>query len=193
MPHSARLIEQHKRLVLPRVAETYAIGEYLHTGLGNAWVLDLPAYDSQADTYRRAFEARLPVFSGYGLAESLLLIVPKGTRSLARAQRFIARDVDNYREIFRQVGEVVGRVATADLGTIRPTIEGSILSKFAFSPQKDASYGGQVYLLPPFGFDSGEQPSHSLQYIGDELNRSGYFNSRQIGSLIGAVVDGMDT
>lgn len=174
------------------VAANYSLQDYFDNKLGSR-VIGMPLGQEQAHAYAAALEARLPVFSAYSdiSANRLLLLLPSGTRSVVRSERFIARDIENYKEIFTQIGQTLRAISEAGFGTIGKDENGSVLSAFAFSPQAKTKYGGEVFLLPPYRFQVHESNETTLEIIHDELRHSGQLEQYAITGLYNAVEAGM--
>lgn len=173
--HPERLrIDAHRHLISDETRELSGVGEYFDA-ISNQRVLTIPRRTEDARLHVELTEKHIPVYPTQQKdAHNLLLVIPNTARTVESSVRFITRDVMHYKEIFTQLGEVLGRCAVNGFGLPGKRVERSILGSVAFSLDTEEIFGGTVHLLPPYAFDRGKTKADELREIEDELRASPY-------------------
>lgn len=185
--HPARLsIETHRHLVSDDTREHSGVMEYFDNISGHR-VLTIPRLSESASLHRELVNKRVPVYPVIATDDrNLLLDVPNDARTVQSSVRFIARDVAHYKEIFTQVGAVLGRCMLNGFGVPGRRVERSILGSIAFSLDDAEVFGGNVHLLPPYAFDTDTSKMDEIRSIEQELVQSPYVSQAVARELITA-------
>lgn len=171
--HPERLrIDTHRHLISDETRESSGVGEYFDV-VSHQRVLAIPRLTEDARLHAKLAERRVPVYPIVREdAQNLLLLVPNDARSVESSVRFIARDVLHYKEIFTQLGEVLGRCALNGVGLPGKRAERTVLGGVAFSLDTEETFGGSVHLLPPYALDERKSKSDMLRELENELRAS---------------------
>ncbi len=179
-------IEPHRHLIDDKVWKQTGITEYFDT-TSQKRIMTLPRDSESAALHGQLVDKRISVYPMFGADnQSILLGVPNDSRTVQSSLRFIARDVVRYKEIFTQVGNVLGRCALYGLGLPGRTIERPVLASVAFSLNTTETFGGNVHLLPPYSFEHAKSKTEELQELRRELVASSYISSAVASELIAA-------
>ena len=156
-----------------------------------ARVISLPVPSDQARTHEELIEFRLPVFSGMYRHEELWLNIPEDTRALGRVLRFVARDVQNYGEIFFKLGSVLKQLSDTGIGFPQAAEDRSVLDSFAFAIDENEQYGGNVYLIPPYALNPHKELTQAVGSIDVELEKSELFTDEERQHLMEMTSEGL--
>ena len=173
-------IEPNRRLVRSNTAN---VQEFYSTEL-NSRIISMPVRDDTTRSHEELVELRLPVFSGLYRDTELWLTVPEGSRPLGRVLRFIARDLQNYSEIFYKLGGVFKQLDRTGIGFPQATAERSALDSFVFSVDEHELYGGNIYLAPPYVLNPDKTIGQALGSVAVELEKSNQFSAEEITVLM---------
>lgn len=173
-------VEPNRRLIKP---SNSLLEEFVSTEFDTR-IISMPRGSEMARSHEELFEMRLPVFSGLYRNEHLWLNIPEGTRSVRSVLRFIARDVTNYGEIFFKMGSVLSELENAGVGFPEVVEDRSILDSFAFSIDEDETYGGNIYLAPPYLFNPDKKIGQTLGSIALELEGTELFSEAEMTELL---------
>ncbi len=179
-------VEPHRRLVSLATRSAFDIVEYADKSAGKR-ILTLPSASEQAHLHSLLQEKRVPVFKKIAVHEqNLLLDVPADARTVRDSLKFIARDVLGYKEIFSQIGIVLGRCAVSGFGLPDKGDHRSVLEGIAFTLNNTESFGGNVQFVPPYSFSTELNKSDELEIIRNELIASNYISGGAADELIRA-------
>lgn len=156
-----------------------------------ARIISMLAESDQARTHGELVEFRLPVFSGMYRDDELWLSVPEGSRSIGRVLRFVARDVQNYSEIFFKLGTVLKQLQETGIGFPQSGDERSVLDSFAFAVEDNEKYGGNVYLAPPYDLNPEKKVTQAVGSIAVELEKSELFTDGEMKHLMEMTTEGL--
>lgn len=185
-------IDTHRHLISDATREQSGVMEYFDA-ISDQRVLTIPRLSEDARMHRELQQKRIPVYSVLTEdSNNLLLHIPNDARTVQSSVRFIARDVLRYKEIFTQVGEVLGRCALNGFGLPGKRVERSVLASIAFSLDNAESFGGNVHLLPPYAFDEGRTKTEELHSLEDELRQSPYISPAVARELVVATSVGWE-
>jgi hypothetical protein len=152
-------------------------------------VISLPARSDDAKTHEELVEFRLPVFSGMYRDDELWITIPDDSRSLRKNLRFIARDINNYGEIFHKLGSVYRQLDRTGIGFPDITEERTVLESMVFSIDENEPYGGNIQLIPPYCFNQ-VNPGQALGSIALELEYSQVFSPQEVNQLYEKLTEG---
>lgn len=176
-------VDPNRTLLSDSLAAHSNLDEFYAPELGARLIVMQPGSEV-ARSHEELMELRLPVFSAFYDGNSLKLLVPTGSRSIRKLLRFIARDVDNYEEIFSKVGTALRGLDEAGVGLPEPEADRSLLDSLAFAVNADEIYGGDICLVPPYVLNPAKHKDQTFDRIRLELANSRQFGEGDIGRLM---------
>jgi hypothetical protein len=180
-------IEPNRRLIDEVVEARSGIEEFYDVILDQR-VLHIPAGKQDVELHARLIEARLPVLSAIFDEEGNCDIqVPLGANRMSQLLKFIPRDIRGYGLIFEQLGAINRHLEDTGFGALQARIGRGILDSVAFTSVENSSYGGAVFLIPPYDFNPTGIAEGVTAEVGAELSESGYFAHEQITTLLSRV------
>ena len=186
-------IDMHRHLINDATKENTGVMEYFDTFSGKR-VLTIPRLSHDAVLHQELIDKRIPVYPRLALDDrNMLLDVPNDARTIQSNLRFIARDVLHYKEIFTQIGEVLGRCAVNRIGLPDQRIGRTMLSGIAFSYDEADSFGGNVHLLPPYTLNPELDKTAEFTLLRSELIASEYISPAIADELVRATNEGWES
>jgi len=184
-------VDANHRLVPSSTERAMHLEEYYDMQLGSR-VISIPKGSEEARHHEELLEERLPVFSALYTPDRLLLLVPEGSSTLQKTLPLMARDLGSYSEIFHNLGSTLGKLDTTSFGLPEAYIGRSILASFAFSLDENETFGGKIYLIPPYSLDPMRQKhrDQEVDAIYEELLRSRYLSEGAAQLLVEIMVEG---
>lgn len=150
-------------------------------------IIMLHADGNIANDHARLQERTTAVFPEIHIGNNLLLIVPEGTRSLRSIVPLLPRDIDNYSDIFDQLGQTLRSLNEAGLGM---PDKGKLLHKFAFAPDEQSPSGGRIFLVPPYNLGDLYTVDDILNQLHEELTMTADLSKEQLTQVLGKVQNG---
>lgn len=126
-------------------------------------------HDSPVAAIHEALQDQgVSLLDGVVIDENIVFIVPKNTRTIESVAALIEdafqeqHDTTHYMPIFRLLGRELSLLQSAGIGV--PAV--NALQQFAFSPRRDAEFGGRVMFLPPYMLnDADVSAEHQLAQL----------------------------
>ena len=150
----------------------------------------IPRDSATYPLHRELAKRHVPVFPLADVrGDEVLLDIPSDARTLDASLKFISRDIPEYRPIFEQLGEMLGRVQASGLGVPEGSEDRKLLQSVAFFSSNEV-YGGSVALIPPYNLAAVAAKQDTIELVEQELLASEYIVKAQAVELARAVDEG---
>lgn len=177
-------IDKNRRILKEGRDKAYqGMAEYYNRAIGSR-VLRMEPDSEQVRVHEILAEHRVPVFSSLYGSDDVFLLVPEGSRLVRNIVRLIARDVDNYGEVFQQLGGAIGATGGIGLGAPVETDSRTLLESFAYGGDEREAFGGSVYLVPPYRLNTSRVPADELPIVRAELEEIGALQPADVDILV---------
>jgi hypothetical protein len=166
-----------------------SLTEFISSRIG-AHIIRMTLENEDFNLHTKLHSAGIPVLESLSSAHERALLVPKGAVVISHSLAMVARNSDEYSELFTALGRCLAKIEHAELGLPQTDTP---LHNFIYSENANVRTGVDVHLVPPYNLNDSVSKEDVLFAIDYELACSQQFNEKTAEFLRSKTLEGWNS